>query len=37
MKLNCVNIPTQQPETMRDFYALVLDAPWCGDHGGPNR
>ena len=37
MKLNCVNIPTQQPEAMRDFYALVLDAPWCSDHGGPNR
>lgn len=37
MRLRCVNIPTIHVEEMRDFYSLVLDAPYDGSHGGPNR
>lgn len=30
MRLNCVNIPTVNVERMRDFYSLVLQAPYDG-------
>ena len=37
MRLNCVNIPTVNVERMMDFYSLVLQAPYDGSHGGPDR
>lgn len=37
MRLNAFNIPTTNVEAMRNFYSLVLGAPYDGSHGGPNR
>lgn len=36
MKLNCVNVATVNPEVMRDFYSLLLNAP-ANDFLAPDR
>ena len=35
--LRCVNIPTTNIETMREFYAMVFETTGDDSHGGPNR